>query len=119
MERSLSRMLLSCLIFVIGAASLSAENDSTRVQRLLVAGIDHMSGFGDAYISYMHTFGPEAFAVLGSPDGRPSVSASLFGKGRVLAAGHDAFFNLGRMAEIDQSNLDTFAVNSLQWLAFL
>jgi hypothetical protein len=119
MKRSFCRMALSCLVFVIGAASLSAENDSTRAQRLLVAGIDSISGFGDAYISYMHTFGPEAFAVLGSPNGRPSVSASLFGKGRVLAAGHDAFFNLGRMAEIDQSNIGTFAVNSFRWLAFL
>jgi len=115
---NLPRRWLTGLLVLCAAAQLYAQLDPGSEQRLLVVGIDHMSGFGDAYISYMHTFGPEAFAVLGSPDGRPSVSASLFGKGRVLAAGHDVFFDFDRMAQVAQTNLDTFAVNSLRWLVF-
>lgn len=110
--------LLAVLCFfvpVLGVVSLSdvAERDDLE---LLLQGVESLARPGSALPGQVVVFGEEAFVIASAGGGDSAlgvIGATRFGKGRVIAFGHGAFFGDWGVGASEER----FMVNAIRWSA--
>lgn len=104
---------LLCMACCLSAPTLARASEADRAA--LLEGVTQIAAPG--WPGTMTVYGPEAFAVVcGGAGGKvqsPVVAASRLGQGRIVALGHNGFFNRG---SLDVGETGRLMCNAVRWL---
>lgn len=105
--------VLYLFVPTLGAVSLSNDVERDDLE-LLLQGVESLNRPGSALPGQVVVFGKDAFVIASGGEGDSAlgvIGATRFGKGRVVAFGHGAFFGDWRVGAAEEA----FMLNAIRW----